>query len=258
MKQRALLFSLAAGAACLALRLLQNHIGFEADTRLPVPGSFPALLLPLLLLLSAVALIFLTRRLPRSTEAPFSAQFGGADAKCLTLTVLGCFLAGLSGVWELLRAVSGGQAVLSADGLSVIASAGSGTIMGVLSIAAAAGLFCGLLACRKETVSPLPLLAVPVSLLIRLVFVYRLDSVDPVLAHYYPELLGLMALILGSYRLSGFTVKAGNPRLFTLYTGLSVICSLTLLADGITPAACLTLGGAAALAGFCWAMREAA
>ena len=258
MKQRALLFSLAAGAACLALRLLQNHIGFEADTRLPVPGSFPALLLPLLLLLSAVALIFLTRSLPRSTEAPFSAQFGGADAKCLTLTVLGCFLVGLSGVWELLRAVSGGQAVLSADGLSVIASAGSGTIMGVLSIAAAAGLFCGLLACRKETVSPLPLLAVPVSLLIRLVFVYRLDSVDPVLAHYYPELLGLMALILGSYRLSGFTVKAGNPRLFTLYTGLSVICSLTLLADGITPAACLTLGGAAALAGFCWAMREAA
>ena len=67
-----------------------------------------------------------------------------------------------------------------------------------------------------------------------------------------------MALILGSYRLSGFTVKAGNPRLFTLYTGLSVICSLTLLADGITPAACLTLGGAAALAGFCWTMREAA
>ena len=253
MKQRALLFSLAAGAACLALRLLQNHIGFEADTRLPVPGSLPALLLPLLLLLSAAALILLTRRLPRSTEAPFSAQFGGADAKCLTLTVLGCFLVGLSGVWELLRAVSGG--------LSMVASAGSGTsgaIMGVLSIAAAAGLFCGLLACRKETVSPLPLLAVPVSLLIRLVFVYRLDSVDPVLAHYYPELLGLMALILGSYRLSGFTVKAGNPRLFTLYTGLSVICSLTLLADGITPAACLTLGGAAALAGFCWTMREAA
>lgn len=108
MKQRALLFSLATGAACLALRLLQNHIGFEADTRLPVPGSLPALLLPLLLLLSAAALIFLTRRLPRSTEAPFSAQFGGADAKCLTLTVLGCFLVGLSGVWELLRAVSGG------------------------------------------------------------------------------------------------------------------------------------------------------
>lgn len=126
MKQRALLFSLAAGAACLALRLLQNHIGFEADTRLPVPGSFPALLLPLLLLLSAAALIFLTRRLPRSTEAPFSAQFGGADAKCLTLTVLGCFLVGLSGVWELLRAVSGGQAVLSADGLSMVASADSG------------------------------------------------------------------------------------------------------------------------------------
>ena len=50
MKQRALLFSLAAGAACLALRLLQNHIGFEVDTRLPVPGSLPALLLPLMLL----------------------------------------------------------------------------------------------------------------------------------------------------------------------------------------------------------------
>ena len=87
MKQRALLFSLAAGAACLALRLLQNHIGFEADTRLPVPGSLPALLLPLLLLLSAAALIFLTRRLPRSAEARCAAQFGGADAYCLILVV---------------------------------------------------------------------------------------------------------------------------------------------------------------------------
>ena len=97
-------------------------------------------------------------------------------------------------------------------------------------------------------------LAVPVLLLARLIFAYRLYSVDPVLANYYLELLGLMLLILASYRLSGFAVQAGGPRTFGFYADLTAILAVTLLADGHS-AALLPLGGAAALEGFQRAMR---
>ena len=97
-------------------------------------------------------------------------------------------------------------------------------------------------------------LLVPVLLLARLIFAYRLYSVDPVLANYYLELLGLMLLILASYRLSGFAVQAGGPRMFGFYADLTAILAVTLLADGHS-AALLPLGGAAALEGFQRAMR---
>ena len=95
---------------------------------------------------------------------------------------------------------------------------------------------------------------VPVLLLARLIFAYRLYSVDPVLTNYYLELLGLMLLILASYRLSGFAVQAGGPRMFGFYADLTAILAVTLLADGHS-AALLPLGGAAALEGFQRAMR---
>ena len=106
-----------------------------------------------------------------------------------------------------------------------------------------------------EMAVTLPVLPpVPVLLLARLIFAYRLYSVDPVLANYYLELLGLMLLILASYRLSGFAVQAGGPRMFGFYADLTAILAVTLLADGHS-AALLPLGGAAALDGFQRAMR---
>ena len=106
-----------------------------------------------------------------------------------------------------------------------------------------------------EMAVTLPVLPpVPVLLLARLIFAYRLYSVDPVLVNYYLELLGLMMLILASYRLSGFAVQAGGPRMFGFYADLTAILAVTLLADGHS-AALLPLGGAAALEGFQRAMR---
>ena len=64
------------------------------------------------------------------------------------------------------------------------------------------------------------------------------------------EILGLMFLILATYRLSGFAVQAGRPRIFTLYGGAVVILALTMLPDGAAPAMVLMLGGALALTGF--------
>ena len=46
------LLTLCLGAAGMSLRLLQNMTGFEPGTGLPVPGSLPGILLPVLLVLS--------------------------------------------------------------------------------------------------------------------------------------------------------------------------------------------------------------
>ena len=43
------LLTLCLGAAGMSLRLLQNMTGFEPGTGLPIPGSIPGILLPVLL-----------------------------------------------------------------------------------------------------------------------------------------------------------------------------------------------------------------
>ena len=65
------------GAAAFLLRLLQNRTGFEPDTGLPIPGSVPAILLPILLMAAAGVLYLAVRRvLPKEMpELPFSRQF---------------------------------------------------------------------------------------------------------------------------------------------------------------------------------------
>ena len=47
------LLTLCLGAAGMSLRLLQNMTGFEPGTGLPIPGSIPGILLPVLLALRA-------------------------------------------------------------------------------------------------------------------------------------------------------------------------------------------------------------
>lgn len=49
------------GAVGFLLRLLQNRTGFEPDTGLPIPGSVPAILLPILLM-AAVGILYLAVR----------------------------------------------------------------------------------------------------------------------------------------------------------------------------------------------------
>ena len=73
---------------------------------------------------------------------------------------------------------------------------------------------------------------------------------NPVLADYYLEILGLMFLILAAYRLSGFAVQAGRPRIFSFYAEVTAVLALSMLADGAAPSALLTLGGALALTAF--------
>ena len=142
-----------------------------------------------------------------------------------------------SGVLEIANAFGRTVTAVSADGMEIVTvSAGtgrSGVVMGLLAVVAGICLLAGVAICRKTPdTEPQILLAVPVLLLARLIFAYRLYSVDPVLVNYYLELLGLMLLILASYRLSGFAVQAGGPRMFGFYADLTAILAVTLLADG--------------------------
>ena len=224
------LLTLCLGAAGMSLRLLQNMTGFEPGTGLPIPGSIPGILLPVLLALSAVILFRMNSKLPKGpVEVPLSRLLNWNDK-------------------EGLFAILAGGCVMALSGRS-------GVVMGLLAVVAGICLLVGMAICRKTPdTEPQILLAVPVLLLARLIFAYRLYSVDPVLANYYLELLGLMLLILASYRLSGFAVQAGGPRMFGFYADLTAILAVTLLADGHS-AALLPLGGAAALEGFQRAMR---
>ena len=240
------------GAAGFVLRLLQNRTGFEPDTGLPVPGNIPALALPVLLVLAAVVLYLAAcRTLPQKAEEPFEVRFRLDDKGGLTAVLAGSIMAA-SGVMDLLEAVGGSAAAVSADGMEIVATGtgGSGVAIGVLSVVSGVCLAAGTILCRRKNTPPLIFLAAPVCLLARLILVYRLRSTDPVLADYYLEILGLMFLILATYRLSGFAVQAGRPRIFTLYGEAVVILALTMLPDGAAPAMVLMLGGALALTGF--------
>ena len=249
------------GAAGFALRLLQNRTGFEPDTGLPIPGNIPAMALPALLVLAAVAVYLLACRcLPqKAEEKSFGELFRLEDKGGLSAVLAGGCIMAASGVLELLDTVGGSAAAVSADGMEVVAvgagTGGSGMAIGVLSAAAGICLVAGAILCRKEHAQPLILLAVPVCLLVRLILVYRLRSTDPVLADYYLEILGLMFLTLAVYRLSGFAVQMGRPRLFAFYAGVTAVLALTMLPDGVSSAVLLMLGGALALTGFQWMLQ---
>ena len=95
------------------------------------------------------------------------------------------------------------------------------------------------------------LLLVPAGcLLVRLVLVYREDSVTPSLAAYYVEILALAFLILALYRASSFGFHCGRTRRLSLYAACALILCLATLADGHDlPASILYLGGAVLMLG---------
>lgn len=261
------------GAAAFVLRLAQNRTGFETVTGLPIPGNPAGLVLVVLLIALAAALYLLARQLPKEAEPGpvFPADFATGDAKRLTLPVTGVFLMALSGLADLYEgfssvnlleqmsaAAAGPQYTAPLQTMSIGFSAKAQVLLGILALLSAAGLFSGLTACRrKDGTAPKPangnlLLIPPVSLVVRLVLAYRIDSVNPSLAAYYVELLALVFLTLSFYRLSSFAFRAGQTRRFALYAGAAVVLCITTLADSsqYLSSILLYIGGTLALLGF--------
>ncbi|MCI8328935.1 MAG: hypothetical protein HFG02_04815 [Oscillibacter sp.] len=269
-KQYALpLTAVLGGAAAWVLRLLQNRTGFEPDTGLPVPGDLAGWALVLLLIGLGAALLASSRLYPQE-ENPGPAlprHFSTENAALLTVPMCGVFLVGLSGLADLAEGLGlltemksfsrhAIYAVLRAGGLGFTPR--GQLLMGALDLASAAALFLVLSGCRRrerETLRKLPaaITLIPVgALVIRLVLTYRIDSVNPSLSMYYVELLALVSLTLGFYRLSSFAFQAGQTRRFSLYAGASAVLCIASLADGSAYLSSMLLlaGGGLTLMGF--------
>lgn len=261
--------SVLGGTVAFLLRLLQNRTGFEPDTGLPIPGNVSGLALVVLLAVLAAALCVLVWKLPKEADPgpAFPQDFATTDTRLLTLPVMGVLLIALSGLLDLAGGFGitlGGPSLEDAYVLSAAMetyipgpafSQKALLLMGLLSLASAGGLFLSVLSCRPRegrAANGTLLLIAPAALVVRLVLVYRVDSVDPALEAYYVELLALVFLTLGFYRLSSFAFGAGRTRRFALYTGAAVVLSLAALTDGAAgiSSTLLYLGGALTLLGF--------
>lgn len=253
------LAAVAGGAVALALRLLQNRTGFESTTGLPIPGNGPGVALVILLVGLAVALVALSRLLPKEAgERPsFPEDFRTAGAGLVTLLVAGCFLVVVSGVLDIatgaalfsLAEEGGGVAVLS--GGSSALSPRLRIAGGVLALGIGWSLFPAAVCCRcrpgarPRNASPALVLIPPVCAVARLVLAYRVDSVDPALSTYYVEILALVFLTLALYRLSSFAYHVAKTRRFALYAGLALALSMATIADADGLGGKLFYGGAA-------------
>jgi len=264
------LTALAGGAVAFVLRLWQLRAGFEADTGLPIPGS-PAGIVPavFLLVLAAALAALVLRLLPKETGTgpALPRHFAARDSRLLMPAVAGLILmalAGLADLWEGLGAGSLLQTMQAAadpysayETVQSFQMAGKTQLtLGALSLLSAVSLVPAVLACRRNPEAPLKtapaLLVPPVALVVRLLAVYRLDSVDPALGHYYVDLLALVFQTLAFYRLSGFAFQAGRTRRFALYTCWAAALSIAALANGgpYLSALLLNVGGSAVLLGF--------
>lgn len=250
MKQKIFFPALAVGGgtAGFAVRLVQNRTGFE-PTGLAIPGNPVGAALVALFVLAAAGTILLSRKLPKKDNGlSFPAAFSASEATLLMPIVMGVFLMALSGLADLAIGLGfGGEAVFTP---------GAHLLLGVLALLCAAGLFLGAVSCRKaEEFVGTPLLAAPAMMVVRLVLTYRVSSTDPTLTAYYVELLALIFLTLGFFRLSSFAFKDGRTRPFVRYSVLAVVFSLASLAEWGSHVQCISspvlyAGGAAVLLGF--------
>ena len=270
MMKKETLFPLAAtagGIVAFLLRFLQNRTGFEATTGLPIPGNIPGILLVLFLILMAAGLFVLSRKLPALEMEDFPVLFTSDNKSALFLPVIGILLIALSGLADLYEYLTRNNLLVqlksAADPYGAVVensvkcfTPASQLILGAVSILAAGALFFTIADCRKQDGSKpfngVYLLVPPVALVVRLVFTYRLESINPSLEAYYTELLALVFLTLAFYMLSSFAFNAGNFRRFALFVGLSLVFVLPSLADGGPHLSSLLLyaGSAATLMGF--------
>lgn len=258
------LTAVAGGAAALALRLWNLRAGFEPATGLPVSHpSFPALLT----LFGAVMLALLLQARGLSDGGaprfPFRAQ---NSAPCVP-AIAGMFLLALSGIADLYEGATGESVMdrlagaaptyhqyagmISAEAVGM--GAGAQCVSGALALLSAWAVFECVRACLRGDLKSRALVMLPaVALSFRLVTIYRIDSVNPVLQDYAPALVALMFQVLGFYCFSAFAFDSGNLTAFAASAGGAICAALCVLADETEyVSAPLTLcGSASALAGF--------
>lgn len=218
-------------AAAAPLRALQRRTGFDG-AGLPVGGVLSRAIVPCILLLAAAYFVLAARKLPaKRGECGGLAEnfhFSG-NRTAAVCAVTGAFLV-MAGA----AASAAGYGSLRQRALAVIGAAGAACVLYAVFALYRNG-------DARETA-----LLVPVCcLVVYLIFLYRADASDPVLAGVYVELLALSALTYSALERAAFAFQSGAPRLCLPVGALSVVLALTAAAERRSLAAVLLFAGCA-------------
>lgn len=220
--------------AAVALRAWQTLAGYE-ESGLAKHGFLPGILLPLVLLAAAVCLALSARSLPKRR----------ADA--LRLAADFRFEGNMPAV---LCAVTGSFLVMLGGGLFAVNAAGT-TVKLLLALFAVVAAACALYAvfalARGSEAQGVALLAPICALIVFLVFVYRADASNPVLARTYMEILAVAALTLSAAQRAAFVYGDSAPRRYVPVSAMAALLALTAAAEGGGLARCALLVGCAAV-----------
>ena len=218
-------------AAAAALRASQCRTGFD-EAGLPIGGALSRAVVPCILLLAAAYFILAARRLP----AKRGVSGGLAENFCFSGNTMAAACA-----------VAGSFLVMAGAAVSLM---GRGSLRGsVLAVFGAAGAVCVLYAVfalyRDGDVRGGALLVPVCCLVVYLIFLYRADASDPVLAGVYVEILALAALTYSALERAAFAFQSGAPRVCLPAGALSAVLALTAAAECRSLAAVLLVSGCA-------------
>ena len=221
----------------VVLRILQNRTGYD-ELGLAKSGNLPGILLPVVLAAAALWFGFLsiTMLAERDPAVSPAMYFLFSEEKAATaLSVTGAFLIFLGGALSLPGDTSRGNLLAAA-----------------FVFVSAACVLCAVFALvRLREISGVVLLVPVCALVVHLIFLYRADASDPVLARIYIELLAVAALTLSALERAAIFFRSGLPRAWPSVCAMSVILGLTAAADFASPAhAALFAGFALVEAGF--------
>ena len=224
-------------AAAAFLRMLELRTGFD-EAGLPVGGT-ASLTLPLVLIVAAAVFVLLARSYPaqRDLSGGMDEYFDFSEALPVMLCVLGAFA---------LFASAAASLLFSSRTLLTI-------LLAVFRIAAGASVIYALFMLRRgESLSGVVLLTPVYALVLQLIFVYRATAVDPILAHFYVEILALAALAAAFLEYSAFAFRNGAPRIFVPLAAMAVVlCVCTAVGTQELSSLSFYLGFALILLGYC-------
>ncbi len=202
----AALFS--AAAALLRIRLIAT--GFD-ENGLPAAMDIDTLALPAFLVLAAVVMVLLARRLPAQREL------------CAGMDLYFDFD---RSVFSVMLMVAGSFALIASAVYSLVFSQRSAAEL-ILPVFLAAGAVCliwATAALRRGTEFPGVILLVPVcAMVLTLILFYREHAADPILRHYYVETLALAALTVLLLEFAAFAFRGGAPRILMPVSAMSII-----------------------------------
>ncbi|MBO4915153.1 MAG: hypothetical protein J5449_08095 [Oscillospiraceae bacterium] len=220
--------------AAICLRTGQLRTGFD-EMGLPIAGNLFGTALIIVLFAAAVWFALEGRKLPAASDVA-----DGTISDCFRFKSMAAVFCAVAGAF-----------LLPASVVASVAGYSSGLQMMLLYVSTVVSAFCLLYVVvtlyRGREVLNVTLLVPVCSLIVYLIFLYRADASDPVLARFYIEILAAALLTFSSLELAGFAFGCGSPRLFMPSAAMAALLSAVNAAQRQSLASMLLFAGCALL-----------